>query len=1090
MCAPLNSLCVACWTVVALPLVGTVIGQEAGADKIVVENAKAGPLYESNWTGLPDYLKGASVYLPTQGNTLDFTARDNVQVVIAASWAHDGDPSPEWYPGRTMLSELIADGWQPIGKATRQGRGQHHLLRKSLKAGEQVKFHTRKKHPPFAFIVAPGKAEALAAVPAAQHTSAQISEVEPPPQREASKSGHGVALRAHEPIVDYGFFERGILFRELVRQAVLLAAREELGQATRDDTLRERSADGKAAEQQPLDIVVEVNRDGRVNVTLFRFVDRQPETLWDKYFVLDGENILLALIADAERLSREELPAALKKAEFNGKANRHLDDARFDEGLKPLLTKMHPLFQFDAARQLHALIRSSGESPERLAHLARAYANLGLLTEHLWFPGHKVFKARALLYAERGVKRWPDSRASLAGRAYARALVGLHSAALDDIERLRAMPADNDERIQSERRLLEAVCRFEMDKLNEDIANGRNRELAQVLRLAAVERYSGTAVTLEAANDVLESVADSDRAIDAIYETRRLGTRGEAAQLGLERSADWLYRRMQSLESLPKEVEQHVLGANARQSADERKDRLALIRSLRRAGELGQDRDEPSWQSVATWVEEVAFLQSSRQLEFLATGLSVPLDDARKELEGLLADHPYREFFASMCDDMNQRREKLTELAKVPEHDTQLNETFIWTRLTYNGFQQGRTLYNLAYHHQDWIYRDLLATTRVAYPDMRPHFAALLRQASPHSPPAASTSIEHDWDYAANQAVEWETRFIGSPQVQAALGKQYSKQENYEDAVRCLKRAVDALPEHETYKVLAEAWLKLGNEKEWQATWDDFLKQPDFGLEQARARVAVAEHFMLGGKFDKALPYAEEAAETFAEWAMLCAADCLTGLGRWAEAEQYLQLVAERYPGSAMNWYLWCQRTGKGKLAEARKHLQSVIDNPRQGVHPASRAAFLTMEGEKRKALEVYQGGIARHADWLMAWRAAVLADELREEKVRDDMIRTVLRVSTSDRPDPSRVEFARLVQQALAKPEKMAQFADDARAFIDRLEVPREKASYAHFAGKLLVHRDRAEGQALIQQAADLPFIGLTTAAATVDMRQRAAAR
>jgi hypothetical protein len=203
-----------------------------------------------------------------------------------------------------------------------------------------------------------------------------------------------------------------------------------------------------------------------------------------------------------------------------------------------------------------------------------------------------------------------------------------------------------------------------------------------------------------------------------------------------------------------------------------------------------------------------------------------------------------------------------------------------------------------------------------------------------------------------------------------------------------------------------------------------------------------------------------------------------------------VRLVAERYPYSAENWYFWCKRTGKGNLADARKQLQSVIENPRQGIHEASRAAFLTMEGEKRKALEVYKEGVARYADWLMAWRAAVLADDLRDDKVRDDMIRTVIRVSTSERPDPVRVEFARLVQQALAKSEKMAQFADDSRAFIERLELPRDRASYSYFAGKLLLHRDRPEGQALIQQAANLPFIGLTTAAATVEVRQRTSAR
>src|SRR5439155_25428967 len=144
---------------------------------------------------------------------------------------------------------------------------------------------------------------------------------------------------------------------------------------------------------------------------------------------------------------------------------------------------------------------------------------------------------------------------------------------------------------------------------------------------------------------------------------------------------------------------------------------------------------------------------------------------------------------------------------------------------------------------------------------------------------------------------------------------------------------------------------KQGNEKQWQATWDDFLKQPDFGLEQARARVAVAEHFMLDGQFELALPYAQGAGQTGAEWALVCAADCLTGLKHLSEAERYMQAMARRYPYSATGWYFWCQRTGQGNLSAARKEVLDVIANPRQGVEPASRAIFLTLEGDKKQAL-------------------------------------------------------------------------------------------------------------------------------------------
>ena len=90
--------------------------------------------------------------------------------------------------------------------------------------------------------------------------------------------------------------------------------------------------------------------------------------------------------------------------------------------------------QFSAVRELHALIKSQGESPELLGALVRAYANLGVLTEHFWLPDHKVFKARALLYAERLMRRQSGKPWGMWHKAYAEALVGLHCSALADLE--------------------------------------------------------------------------------------------------------------------------------------------------------------------------------------------------------------------------------------------------------------------------------------------------------------------------------------------------------------------------------------------------------------------------------------------------------------------------------------------------------------------------------------------------------------------------------------------------------------------------------------------------------------------------------
>jgi hypothetical protein len=56
----------------------------------------------------------------------------------------------------------------------------------------------------------------------------------------------------------------------------------------------------------------------------------------------------------------------------------------------------------------------------------------------------------------------------------------------------------------------------------------------------------------------------------------------------------------------------------------------------------------------------------------------------------------------------------------------------------------------------------------------------------------------------------------------------------------CRKRQAELQPEFESYRPLADALLKVGNEKEWLATWNEFLQQEDYGLTHARARVTEA----------------------------------------------------------------------------------------------------------------------------------------------------------------------------------------------------------------------------------------------------------
>ncbi len=56
-------------------------------------------------------------------------------------------------------------------------------------------------------------------------------------------------------------------------------------------------------------------------------------------------------------------------------------------------------------------------------------------------------------------------------------------------------------------------------------------------------------------------------------------------------------------------------------------------------------------------------------------------------------------------------------------------------------------------------------------------------------------------------------------------------------------------------------------------------------------------------EWDKARPYAEDAAQTWAEWAMECAARCAEGEKAWERAETWYSRATERYPNNS--WAVW-----------------------------------------------------------------------------------------------------------------------------------------------------------------------------------------
>ena len=91
-------------------------------------------------------------------------------------------------------------------------------------------------------------------------------------------------------------------------------------------------------------------------------------------------------------------------------------------------------------------------------------------------------------------------------------------------------------------------------------------------------------------------------------------------------------------------------------------------------------------------------------------------------------------------------------------------------------------------------------------------------------------------------------------------------------------------------------------------------------------------------QWDKARPYAEAAAATWARWAMSCAARCAEGEQDWERAEAWYSRETERYPDDSWAvWYFFCKRTGHGNLEAARAFVEQYVTRSRRSARPLER---------------------------------------------------------------------------------------------------------------------------------------------------------
>jgi hypothetical protein len=821
-----------------------------------------------------------------------------------------------------------------------------------------------------------------------------------------------ICLTAAEPDFKVPQSAGRLLVREIARQAVLIAARDQLGLATRDMTLRETMPSTDTDRVQTINISTAESADKFVRMRLTRGSGEGLTVLYEKEIPLplasDKTVDYLALVVAAEELSRSEIADALRKADFRGEAHRADPTVTVPASVYEQLAEMNFFSQFAALRELHELQREKGESPETLAALARAYAHLGQLTKFHWNASHKAFHARSLLYAQRLVETEKKSPWSLKHRAYAAGLAGLHATALSDLKAATdpansgadAPPAEAGKKDRSTawEPLLVALCHYDAQALRKEPAEVDLRQFAALCRFLVVENSNCESLTLTAGSKALDEIPECYCICDSMARYTGVISRHKTTVQGPLVLGQTIAARLRQMPNLPLSVNKSLDnlapdfgGLQSEPAWAGGAKRATLVKRLATAGAAGDDTREPSWELLARLVEDVTLVHVYRRLEFFHDGLGLPSASYRDQLVPAYAavgDHPYLPLVKTAV--LNPQRDveqivALCESAKPVDVELTLYPTQRRANYASAARDSIRTrLWSAMWRHTDMVAEDL---EQMAYYSQNRGMARELFAVSPHSPQAVALLVLYDHEFSPPKMKDWEQDYSNQPVVSKALSIRYAQLGQFADAERCLKRYVELSPDQWGYQYLADNYWRQKQPDKWKEALDESLNHEDFALSHAQTQVKLARYFMEKKDWDQALPYAHAAAQTGAAWAMMCAAECYESLQQWDESEQLIRATSERYTNSALDWYFWCRRTAHGDLEGARTLAKqyapqlSLSPNPYDWDHLG---VYHVLAGNNELARKSFARSFESSGNPYSALHLGLLADAAGDTEARD----------------------------------------------------------------------------------------------------------
>ncbi len=730
--------------------------------------------------------------------------------------------------------------------------------------------------------------------------------------------------------------------RELVRQGLLISARDEFGLATRDETLRETvDRDSPAT----FDVVITPKQYHGIDFV----VSRDGEELLKLYIrdMFDNPLAYQKIAQAVEKQSRGEYADMLDKAGFARRPHEWNDSAELPEGVESLLLEMNDISQYRALRAIHQAIRESGESPERLAGLVRGYANLGQLTIRGIDCRGFAFRCRAWLYAVRLGEKAPESSLSKWCLAYAQVMAGQPSAARSNLEGV----AESKEAWPDWAKLLDHYCHYRYEEMAALAFQGNDphAELATVLWVRAVQQLNSPIALLEASKQAIEHLPHCLWLQDQMYQAAGIGYQRMLSGMGPQLLSAHLIEQLPYVEGLPPAVAERLADAEPLDQSEI----ASLATDIVAAGT--DDRQEPSLEVLGRNAEAFNMLHIFRIAWLWKGPLGSEASDYVDEMVPVVKAHPLSPLLKTFRTTKSALPETLEPHVKDfafkegnPLFGYELYATLPANlKLQNTSAADARDVCWFAHmKDEEFIVAEVFRSRQLQDAMLRE-----LKVVAKESPLRVSYEVELHFDGVKDKLDEWQEKYGHYPSFHRALGRVYIKQGKYKEAAEHLTIAARQIADSDVLQSLAEAYYKQDDDR-WRATLELILAREDYGLDHARANALIAGTLMSEGEYDEALPYAQQSARSGASWAFRVLIECLTAQGKWAEAESLAQADTMRYRTPL--WFYWCAATGQGDLDAAWEAEEQRMRRFDQLAHiniPFYKIWYLMASGQDAEAL-------------------------------------------------------------------------------------------------------------------------------------------